>query len=49
MEDLSKELTVAQKHGPWTIQELSQKYQNLFVHISEDQVLQPDGNLGRTT
>ncbi len=34
---------MAQKHGPWTIQETSQKYQNSFISVREDQVLQPDG------
>jgi 8-oxo-dGTP pyrophosphatase MutT (NUDIX family) len=37
---------MAQKHGPWTIQETSQKYQNSFISVREDQVLQPDGQPG---
>ncbi len=37
---------MAQKHGPWTIQETSQKYQNSFIKVREDQVLQPDGQPG---
>ncbi len=37
---------MAQKHGPWTIQETSQKYQNSFINVCEDQVLQPDGQPG---
>lgn len=37
---------MAQKHGPWTIQETSQKYQNLFIDVREDKVLQPDGQPG---
>lgn len=37
---------MVQKHGPWTIQETSQKYQNSFIHVREDQVLQPDGQPG---
>ncbi len=35
-----------QKHGPWTIQETSRKYRNSFIHVREDQVLQPDGKPG---
>ena len=37
---------MAQKRGPWTIQETSQKYHNSFINIREDQVLQPDGQPG---
>jgi len=37
---------MAQKHGPWTIQETTQKYQNSFINVHEDQVLQPDGQPG---
>ncbi len=37
---------MAQKHGPWTIQETNQKYQNSFINVCEDQVLQPDGQPG---
>lgn len=37
---------MAQKHGPWTIQETSQKYHNSFIDVLEDQVLQPDGQPG---
>lgn len=37
---------MAQKHGLWTIQETSQKYQNSFINVREDQVLQPDGQPG---
>lgn len=37
---------MTQKHGPWTIQETSQKYENSFINVREDQVLQPDGQLG---
>jgi hypothetical protein len=37
---------MTQKHGPWTIQETSQKYQNSFINVREDQVLQPDGQPG---
>ncbi|HEY9631917.1 MAG TPA: NUDIX hydrolase [Coleofasciculaceae cyanobacterium] len=37
---------MAQKHGPWTIQETSHKYQNSFINVREDQVLQPDGQPG---
>lgn len=37
---------MVQKHGPWTIQGTSQKYQNSFINVREDQVLQPDGQPG---
>ena len=37
---------MAQKHGPWTIQETRQKYHNSFINVREDQVLQPDGQPG---
>jgi 8-oxo-dGTP pyrophosphatase MutT (NUDIX family) len=37
---------MTQKHGPWTIQETSQKYENSFINVREDQVLQPDGEPG---
>jgi len=37
---------MAQKHGPWTIQQTTQKYQNSFINVHEDQVLQPDGQPG---
>lgn len=36
----------ARKHGPWTIQETSHKYDNSFINVREDQVLQPDGQPG---
>jgi hypothetical protein len=35
-----------QKHGPWTIQEKSLKYQDSFITVSEDQVIRPDGQPG---
>lgn len=35
-----------QKHGPWTIQETSQKYDNRFINVREDQVVQPNGKSG---
>lgn len=38
---------MTQKHGPWTIQETTQKYQNSFINVHEDQVLQPDGQSGK--
>ena len=38
---------MTQKHGPWTIQGTSQKYENSFINVREDQVLQPDGQPGR--
>jgi len=37
---------MAKKHGPWTIQETSQKYHNSFINVTEDKVLQPDGQPG---
>ncbi len=37
---------MAQKNGPWTVQETNQKYQNSFINVREDQVLQPDGQPG---
>lgn len=37
---------MAQQHGPWTIQETSQKYRNSFIDVSEDQVVQPNGQSG---
>lgn len=37
---------MALKHGPWTIQETSQKYENSFLTVCEDQVLQPNGQAG---
>jgi hypothetical protein len=38
---------MAEQYGPWTIQEKRQKYQNSFINVREDQVLQPDGQPGR--
>lgn len=37
---------MVQKHGPWTIQDKTQKYQNSFIDVCEDQVLQPSGQPG---
>ncbi|CAD5983090.1 NUDIX hydrolase [Planktothrix tepida] len=37
---------MAQKHGPWTIEETYQKYENSFINVREDRVLQPDGKPG---
>lgn len=37
---------MTEKRGPWTIQETSRKYQNSFINVCEDQVLQPDGKPG---
>lgn len=34
------------KHGPWTIKETAQKYQNSFIEVNEDQVIRPDGEPG---
>ena len=33
-------------NGPWTIQESSPKYQNDFIEVVEDRVIQPDGRPG---
>jgi ADP-ribose pyrophosphatase len=35
-----------QQHGPWTIQETSHKYDNQYINVREDQVVQPDGQSG---
>lgn len=35
-----------QKHGPWTIQETSHKYDNQYINVREDHVVQPDGQAG---
>lgn len=37
---------MARKHGPWTIQETSCKYEDSFINVCEDQVLRPDGQAG---
>lgn len=37
---------MSQQHGPWTIQKTEQKYQNPFLEVNEDEVLQPDGEPG---
>ncbi len=34
------------EHGPWTIQESTRRYENEFIEVIEDQVLQPDGRPG---
>lgn len=34
------------KRGPWNIQESLSKYDNQFIHVQEDQVVQPDGQPG---
>ncbi len=36
-----------QKNGPWTIQETNQKFHDSFINVSEDEVLRPDGKLGK--
>lgn len=38
---------MAQKHGPWTIQATSCKYEDSFIKVLEDQVLRPDGQAGK--
>lgn len=37
---------MVKKHGPWTIKETVRKYQNAFMEVNEDQVIQPDGQPG---
>lgn len=37
---------MTQKHGSWTIEETHQKYENSFINVHEDRVLQPDGKPG---
>jgi 8-oxo-dGTP pyrophosphatase MutT (NUDIX family) len=37
---------MSQKYGPWIIKERDYKYQNSFIDVREDQVLQPDGQPG---
>jgi 8-oxo-dGTP pyrophosphatase MutT (NUDIX family) len=37
---------MAEQYGPWTIQEKRRKYQNSFINVREDQVVQPDGQPG---
>lgn len=34
------------KNGPWTIEHTTQHYQNSFITVVEDQVVQPDGQPG---
>lgn len=35
------------KHGPWTIKETNQVYQDPYVTLHVDQVIRPDGNDGQ--
>ena len=37
---------MARRHGPWTIQSTTPKYENAFITVTEDQVIQPDGQPG---
>ena len=37
---------MVRKHGPWTIQETTQKYFDSFIDVCEDQVLRPNGQPG---
>jgi 8-oxo-dGTP pyrophosphatase MutT (NUDIX family) len=37
---------MTEKHGPWTIEETNEKYENSFINVREDQVVQPDGQRG---
>lgn len=34
------------KNGPWTIKDTQRIYQNEFIEVCEDKVVQPDGNPG---
>lgn len=34
------------QYGPWTVQNTTEKYQNAFMEVFEDQVLRPDGTSG---
>lgn len=34
------------RHGPWTITETALRFQNDFIEVREDQVIQPDGEPG---
>jgi hypothetical protein len=43
---IARKIIMTKKYGPWTIQETSQKYENSFINVREDQVLQPDGQPG---
>ncbi|MBW4607080.1 MAG: NUDIX hydrolase [Hassallia sp. WJT32-NPBG1] len=38
---------MAEKNGPWTIQETNQKFQDSFINVREDHVLRPDGKPGK--
>lgn len=38
--------TIPRKHGPWTVEERSLKYQNPWVKVYEDKVIRPDGKKG---
>jgi 8-oxo-dGTP pyrophosphatase MutT (NUDIX family) len=35
------------KHGPWTIQQTTREFENEFIEVLEDRVVQPDGEPGR--
>lgn len=35
------------KNGPWTILSTTQKYENEFIEVHEDAVIQPDGKEGK--
>ncbi|MBW4574294.1 MAG: NUDIX hydrolase [Aphanothece sp. CMT-3BRIN-NPC111] len=37
---------MVRKNGPWSIQDTTQKYENSFIDVREDQVLTPDGQQG---
>lgn len=37
---------MAEKHGPWVIEESTRIYEGEFIQLDEDQVIQPDGQAG---
>jgi hypothetical protein len=30
-------------HGPWRIEDRTERFRNAFLHLDEDRVTQPDG------
>jgi 8-oxo-dGTP pyrophosphatase MutT (NUDIX family) len=39
-------IAVSRRHGAWTIKERVLKYENEFIEVNEDRVVQPDGQPG---
>lgn len=37
---------MTEQNGPWTIEETDKKYENSFINVREDHVIQPDGKPG---